>query len=128
MTNGINHVRGAACNALAKALFDDLSIADVLRPQMPRIITDRSMGVRASVIDLLIAWLNVNRDEAVRWFIVMVTDNDVLLHCPIAEHFLGYACQSHLDQLEPLIDRMTCKLRGEAQAFGVRRTRTRRHL
>jgi hypothetical protein len=55
----------------------------------------------------LIAWLNVSRDEAVPWFVELVKGRDVLLHCSIAEHFLFHACHSHLDQLGPLIDRMT---------------------
>lgn len=122
MTNGINHVRGAACNAIAKALFDDTSVAEVVRPEIPKLIEDKSLGVRASLIELLIAWLNIDRDEAVGWFIQMAGGNDSLLHCPLAEHFLGYACHTHLSQLGPLIDRMTNGMSGEARSFGVRQT------
>lgn len=122
MNNGINHVRGAACNALAKALFDDRSISQVLRSKLPKLIEDRSLSVKASLIELLIAWLNIDRGEAVGWFIRMINGNDALLHCPLAEHFLVYACHGHLDHLEFLIDRMANKMSGEARSFGVRQT------
>lgn len=118
-TNGLNVVRGAACHALATALFSDKSIADILRPHVPSLLGDRSNAVRSAMIELLLAWLNVSRDEAVSWFIEIVKDRDVLLHCRVSEHFLIYACHSHLDQLGPLIDRMSHMMDDDARTFGV---------
>lgn len=122
LTNGINHVRGAACYALGHVLFDDPKAAVLLRPVMPRLIADKSMGVRACLIEPLTAWLNIDREEAVSWFLQMVKGFDSLLGTPVTEHFLYYACQTHLEQLGPIVDRMIGLPLGKAREIGVRET------
>jgi hypothetical protein len=122
VTNGLNHARGAAIFALAKALFDDKEIALGLRAEIPCLLQDPSLGVRAMMIELLIAWLNIDANEAAIWFTQLVEGNDSLLHCSLAEPFLGYACHRSLDQLESLIDHMTENMSGEARLFGIRQT------
>lgn len=122
MQTGINRVRGVACDVLAATVFADRESAMSIRPHMPGLISDRSKCVRACMVRLLMAWLNIDRDEAVSWFTEMMGNDAELLNVPTVEHFLAYACATHAIKLATVIDRMVFQLKGDARLIGVGQT------
>ncbi|NOY00047.1 MAG: hypothetical protein GXP30_09990, partial [Verrucomicrobia bacterium] len=122
LTNGINHARGVAVGVLAKALFANHDCAEQIRQSIPLLIADPSLGVRACLIELLTAWLNIDRAEATDWFIQLVEGHDNLLHSPSIEGFLFYACQTHRIQLSEILIRMANQSDGGAREIGVKQS------
>lgn len=58
------------------------------------------------MIELLIAWLNVDREEAVRLFVRLLDGAEALKGCDIVEHFLNYACRSHSVEMRKVVEAM----------------------
>ncbi len=110
---GINSVRGAAADAIAKLLFADRSRWAKLEAAVNGLVKDKSLAVRACTVECLTALLNLDRERAVELFLLLCKDAEVILGCHTVDVFLHYAFYSHYEQLRPLtLEMLKSKLEG----------------
>jgi len=67
--NTINCVRGVAAETIGKLLWEHPALLSKLRPAIESLVKDNHPVVRMAAIYTLIPVLNIDRDQAVKWFI-----------------------------------------------------------
>jgi len=105
--SGLNSVRGGMARAIADLLFDRPERLEFFRPYLQRLVVDRKPSVRAQAAYALLPVLNTDRPFAVAEFLKLCAGpSDALLGTDYVFEFLRYACQTHLSELTPLLERM----------------------
>jgi hypothetical protein len=99
---GINSVRGAAADAIARLLFADKSRWTKCEVAVNHLVQDESLAVRACTVECLTALLNLNRDRAVDLFLLLCEKADAILGSHSVDTFLHYAFYSHYTKLRSL--------------------------
>ena len=94
MTAGINCVRGTAADTIARLIFQDRRYLEFFKPHLQTMVHDPSSAVRALVAYSLLAALRYDRDFAVRLFVELCSDYEVL-GTRFVEEFLRYGVQTH---------------------------------
>lgn len=103
----INTARACAAATLEAILFRSPTLLPHLRPTIEHLIRDQVSAVRVAAIGTLHPVLNIDRNQAVAWFLDACTGaQDEVLASRSARQFLAYAIQSHGPQLDSIFDRM----------------------
>ena len=103
---GLNSNRGAAFLAIARLLFTDRARATLLRDTVLQGTKDPSPAVLTCVVEVLTAWLNVDVDEAVAWFVSVADREPGILRARTVDTFIHYAAVRRYNALRPLLLRM----------------------
>lgn len=107
LTSAINCVRGCAAEAIHRLLFLRPKLLDTFLSAIQHLVQDVSPAVRVAAIGVCLPVLNIDRDAAVDLFArACELDDDRIFEARYANDFIGYARHSHLDLLEPIIERM----------------------
>ena len=121
MTAGINCVRGAAADSIARLIFQNRHYFNYFRPHLETMVNDPSPAVRTIVAYALLGALRYDRDFAVGRFVELCAD-DELLATPFVEQFLKYGVQTHFDDLEPVLSRMLSSDDDSVATVGARQS------
>ena len=103
---GLNYCRGAIAGAVAGLLFDDPTRAEVLAPTVDRLAHDPSVAVRSRAIEALLAYLNVEPELSIRWFLECVELDPALLEVRPTIRFLRHAAHRDHAAVRPVLRRM----------------------
>lgn len=98
---GINSVRGAAADGMAKLLWPDKTRVELIRHALGRAVEDPVIAVRSCVANTLLAVLSHDRDYAVELFDRVIQTDGALLATQPVEQFIYWAVRSHLKEMRP---------------------------
>ncbi len=104
--NSINCVRGVAAEAIARLLWDHPDWLEKLRPAIESLVQDKHPAVRIAVIEILLPLINLDKNQAVKWFCLACVDDLRVAASPRAREFLNYTIESHFAEIGPLIRKM----------------------
>ncbi len=121
MTAGINCVRGTAADTIARLIFQEPRYLEFFKPHLQTMVHDPSPAVRALVAYALLAALRYDRDFAVRHFVELCADDEVL-GTRFVEEFLKYGVQTHFPYLEPILSRMLVSVDDDVATAGARQS------
>ena len=121
ITAGMNCVRGAAADSIARLLFQDHRYLEFFKPHLENMVHDPSPAVRTMVAHALLAGLRSDRDFAVVRF-VELCDDDQVLSTRFVEDFLKYGVQTHFADLEPILYRMLSSHDDDVSRPGARQS------
>ena len=118
---GLNSVRGGMARAIADLLFDRPERLEFFRQFLQRMVLDRKSSVRTQIAYTLLPVLNTDRSFAVALFLQLCAGpSDALLGTDPIFEFLRYACQTHRDDLTPLMERMLRSANEKTVQMGAR--------
>ncbi|MCC0175893.1 ATP-binding protein [Waterburya agarophytonicola K14] len=121
-TAGINSVRGAAVQAIAKLIFADKTRGAYFQYALEQMVRDKSLAVRSCAAEALVAMLNYDRDLAVKLFLTLCDTEDIILGTQTVDRFLYYATHNHLETLKPILERMIYSDSPQAVKAGARQS------
>lgn len=104
--NTINCVRGVAAEAISKLLWERPELLQRLRPGIESLVKDGHPSVRMASIQIMLPMINIDKDQAVKWFCQACADDLRVAASPHAQHFFNYTVQSHFNDIGPIIQRM----------------------
>ncbi len=119
--NVLNCTRGAAGYATMELLFKHPERLAELCSAMDSLVTDRHPAVRLAGVLACLPVLNIDRDQAVTWFLAACEDDDRLLGCGYVDRFLCNTVPRGLTRLEPLVTRMVASEVADVARAGARR-------
>ena len=106
-TSAINCVRGCAAEVIGRLLFLRRNLFDTFVPAIQHLVQDASPAVRVAAIGVCLPVWNIDKNAGVDLFVrACELDDDRILETRHANDFIAYARHSHLDRLEPIIERM----------------------
>ena len=106
-TTSLNCVRGCAAGAIMSILFAHPSLFSVLEHAIDKLVADPSPAVRLAAIRACVPILNIDRDLAVEYFLrACHMEDDRIFQNRTASTFIRYSRHTHLDEIEPVIERM----------------------
>ena len=117
---GINSVRGAAADTIARLVFASQEHLKFFEPYLRVMVVDDSLGVRTCVAHALLSVLRHDRDLAVELFITLCETDERLLATHYVETFLKYAVKTHYELMEPILSRMIDSEIEEVATAGAR--------
>ena len=107
LSTSINCVRGAAAEAIQAILFARRDALGTFGPAIEGLTRDPHPSVRFAAIGLSLPLLNIDRAVAVASFLAACThERDEVLRARYVNEFLRYTILKHVDEFEPLIERM----------------------
>jgi hypothetical protein len=101
--NTINCVRGVAAHALAAWMRNQSNPVPLIKTAIDSLLSDPHPAVRVAAIEVCIARLGVDNDQAVKWFLEAVNDDLRVAASPRASIVFNYAAHSHHSELAPLV-------------------------
>jgi hypothetical protein len=104
--NALNVTRGRAAYAIRSLLFEHPEFFAKLRPAIESLIRDPHPAVRVAALGACLPVINIDRDQAIDWFLAATVGPDQLLATSEARELLRYTYRTHLSQLLPTLDRM----------------------
>lgn len=104
--NGLNVTRGNAALTIQKLLFSHPEYLPDFREAMDSLVRDDHLGVRLLAVGASLPVLNIDRDQAVSWFVEACSGPDQILATREASNFLRYVFRTHLDRLLATLERM----------------------
>ncbi|MCA9399981.1 MAG: hypothetical protein KC713_00005 [Candidatus Omnitrophica bacterium] len=104
--NTINCVRGVAAEAISKLLWDRQELFERLRPAIESLVQDEHPSVRMAAVQIMLPVINIDKDQAVKWFCQACIGDLRVAVSPYATHFYNYTIQSHFKHIAPLIQNM----------------------
>lgn len=104
--NTINCVRGTVAQAMARILWEHTDWLEKLRPGIESLVHDSHPAVRMAAIEMLLPVINIDKDQAVEWFVTACEDDLRVAASPRAQYFYNYTVPSHIAQIGPIIQRM----------------------
>ena len=117
--NTINCVRGVAASAIGNLIWAENSRLKKLMPSIRALIQDPHPVVRMAAIEAIEPLLNLDRDLAVQLFYQACKDDLRVAASPKALPFFNYIIPSHIEQVAPLIQKMTASPVGEVAVEGA---------
>ena len=117
---GINSVRGAAADTIARLVFTSEKHLKFFEPYLRVMVDDDSLGVRTCVAHALLSVMRHDRDLAVELFLTLCETDDRLLVTHYVETFLKYAVKTHYEQMGPILSRMIDSEVEEVATAGAR--------
>ncbi|MCJ7687374.1 MAG: adaptin domain-containing protein, partial [Desulfobacteraceae bacterium] len=120
LTSAINCVRGCAAEAIHRLLFLRPELLHTFLSAIQHLVRDESPAVRVAAIGVCLPVLNIDRDMAVDLFAhACKIDDDRIFEARYANNFIAYARHSHLDRLEPIIERMMRSDNQKVASYGA---------
>jgi len=104
--NSINCVRGVAAEAIAELLWKHPDWMEKLRPAIESLVNDKHSAVRIAAIEILLPMINIDKNQAVKWFCVVCDGDQRVPASPRAREFINYTIQAHLKEIGPIITNM----------------------
>lgn len=123
--NTINCVRGAAAGAIEKLLWENTTLLEKLRPGIESLVRDHHPAVRMAPAEMLLPVLNIDKDQAVEWFVMACEEDLRVAASPRAAQFYNYTIPSHLDRIGPIIQKMVHSSRDDVAREGARQVTAR---
>lgn len=123
--NTINCVRGVAAEAIGRLLWENRELLESLRPAIEALVNDPHPAVRMASIDIVLPVLNIDRDQAVDWFVKASKDDLRVAASPRATVFFNYAIPSHIDQLRQIVCSMATSSLEDVSTSGARQVTAR---
>lgn len=120
LTSAINCVRGCAAEAIHRLLFQKPELFHTFLPAIQHLVQDESPPVRVAAIGLCLPVLNIDRDMAVDFFArACEINDDRVFEARYVNDFIAYARHSHLNRLEPIIERMMKSDNQKVASYGA---------
>lgn len=117
---GLNSVRGGAAHEITRFVAANAANVEALRPAIESLLSDVDPGVREIALEIPVAELRHDEDEALRWFLVGIDEaDDVVLDCIGVNEFLRYRATRYFESLEPVIVRMIAAEDGTVRSAGA---------
>jgi hypothetical protein len=104
--NTINCVRGVAAGAIQRLLWDKKGLLEILRPGIESLIHDPHPAVRMAAAEMVLPVLNIDKDQAVEWFVLASEKDPRIAASPRARLFFNYTIPSHFEKMEQIIRNM----------------------
>lgn len=104
--NTINCVRGVAAHALAALMYAQPALLPQIQPAIDSLLSDPHPVVRMAAVEVCIAHIRVDKDQAVNWFLKAANDDVRVAASPRSTIIFNHTAQSHHSELTPLIRRM----------------------
>lgn len=105
--NTIKCVRGVAAHTISRLLWEHYEWLDKLRPGIESLINDHHPAVRMASIEILIPIINIDKDQAVKWFLIACNNDLRVAASPRAKYFYKYIRSDYIDSIAPVIQKMT---------------------
>jgi len=105
-TNAINVVRGQAALAIRALLDEHPDWLGFFEEALCSLVSDQHPAVRIAAVQACLAVLNIDRDKAVRWFVLACKDDPRVTACHMGVNFFNCCMESHRSALEPLVRAM----------------------
>lgn len=123
--NTINCVRGVAARAIKILLWEYPELLEKLRPAIEAQIVDHHPAVRMAAAEILLPMLNIEKDQAVEWFVVACEKDLRVAASPRVIQFYNYTIPSHIDSLAPIIRGMVLSSWDDVSKEGARQVTAR---
>lgn len=120
LMHGINTVRGAAAHAVSQLLFADPKRFPKLEEAITSLVSDRTLAVRACVVEVLLALMNTDRERAIALFLDLCHGAEEILATPSIDRFLYYATFRHYSMVRPLLRQMLASADPAVQEIAAR--------
>ena len=104
--NTINCVRGVAARGIKNLLWSKPELYEKLRPGIESLVRDPHPAVRMAAAEMLLPVLNIEKDQAVAWYVLACEEDLRVGASPRGRDFYNYTIPSHLEQIGPIIRRM----------------------
>jgi hypothetical protein len=104
--NMINCVRGVAAEAIGRLLWEHCDWLEKLRLGIESLVQDKHPVVRMAAIETLLPVINIDKDQAVKWFVTACNSDLRVAASPRAQLFYNYTVPSHIVQIGPIIQQM----------------------
>ena len=102
----INTARGCAAGALTTVLFQRRTASPEVRGAIEHLVADPVPGIRVAAIGTLAPVLNIDRNQAVAWFLRACDGTlDQVLASHNAQRFLSYAISTQPQEFNDILDR-----------------------
>jgi hypothetical protein len=121
-TNALNCTRGSAGYTIRDLLFEQPEKLRVLRTAVESLVGDPHPAVRVAAVAACLPVLNIDRQQAISWFLAACELDERILATGEVKDFLRYTFVHDSGRLRPLIERMANSERvqvGRAGAFWV---------
>lgn len=117
---GLNSVRGAAADEIARFIVASVENVGALRPAIDSLLGDPDPGVREMALEIPVAQLRHDEPEALRWFLRAIANaDDIVLDSRGAHEFLRHRATRYFEALEPVIARMIAAEDGAVRSAGA---------
>ena len=123
--NTINCVRGVAAGAIGKLLWNRKEWLEQVLSGIQSLVHDLHPVVRIAALEAIYPVLNIDKNSAVKWFCEACKDDLRIAASPRALHFFNYIIPSHIDQVEPMIQKMVYSPLDEVASQGARQVTAR---
>jgi hypothetical protein len=104
--NTINCVRGTAAKAIGQLLWEHNDWLEKLRAGIVSLVHDEHPAVRMAAIETLLPVINIDKDQAVQWFVTDCASDLRVAGSPRSQLFYNYTVPSHIAQIGPIIKEM----------------------
>ena len=126
LNHGINTTRGCAAEAIRDLIQWDASYIDRFRTTIEKLVSDRSLSVRACAASVLLYITNHDWEFAFEQFDRLIepqgdqTDSDYLLANPYVDHFIYHGLRDHFGCFRDVIERLLRSEISEISEAGAR--------
>jgi len=123
--NTINCVRGMAARAIKHLLWEHPDLFKKLRAGIDALVCDHHPAVRMAAAEMLLQVLNIDRDQAVKWFVEACEEDIRVAASPQGIQFFNYTIPSHINSLSPIIQRMVFSTWDDVSKAGAKQVTAR---
>lgn len=123
--NTINCVRGVAAGAIRQLLWEHPKLFSKLRPAIESLVRDHHPAVRMAAAEMLLPVLNIDKDQAVEWYVTACSEDLRVATAPRGSEFYNYTIPSHLAKIGPIIRQMVLSPIDEVAEEGARQVAAR---
>ena len=125
LQNTINCVRGNAARAIQLLLWEHPDLLEKLRPAIEALVRDHHPAVRMAATEMLLPVLNIDKDQAVEWFVLACEKDPRVAASPRGIRFYNYTIPSHIERLAPIIQQMVLSPWDDVAKEGARQATAR---
>lgn len=119
LTATLNCVRGVACNAIADLLWNHSDLFSRFRLTIQSNINEKDPVVLIATTRILTPILNIDKSQAVDWFIAAALRDIRVSASHYGSHFIGYMIKEFPDDLMPVIQKMMNDHNQESATLGA---------
>jgi len=123
--NTMNCVRGMAAQAIKLLLWEHPELLEKLRPAIEALVRDHHPVVCMAATEMLLPILNIDKDQAVEWFVVACEKDLRVAASPRGIRFFNYTIPSHINRLAPIIRQMMISPWDDVSKEGARQVTAR---
>ena len=117
--NTINCVRGVAARAIGQLLWEHVDLFEELKEGIEALINDPHPVVRMAAAEMLLPILNIDKDQAVEWFVTACGPDLRVAASPRVVRFYNYTIPSHANCIGPIIKKMVYSTREDVAIEGA---------